>query len=144
MIDYQHKVTCVLTQNGHKAKAERILRDSLALLHTDTVTAHHILADAIDNVTPLFELKRVRVSGMTHQIPALVSVQRQTSMAIRWLVQATRAEKRSTKGRKTPFANLFARQLLDASHMRGSAFLKKQGVHKIAEANRAFAHYRWW
>jgi small subunit ribosomal protein S7 len=144
MINYQQKVTCVLTQNGHKAKAERILRDTLALLHTTNATAHEIMSQAIDNVTPLFELKRIRVSGMTHQIPALVSAHRQTSMAIRWLVQATRADKRSSKGRKVPFAHLLARQLLDASQMRGNAYLKKQGVHKIAEANRAFAHYRWW
>jgi len=139
-----HKFACVLTKDGKKAKAERIVQRKLALLHTDQATAAHMFIQAVDNVKPLFELKRVRVSGMTHQIPALISPARQTSIALRWIVQSVRADKKLPKTRTKSFESVLARHLQDAVQMRGAAVLKKQGVHKIAEANRAFAHYRWW
>ena len=137
------KFTCVLTQHGKKAKAEGILQRALTLLHNDRATAHEMVARGVDNVKPLFELKRVRVAGTTHQITALLTEQRQTSIALRWIVQASRADKQAGKTKRMSFADNLARQLADAAHMKGTAFAKKQTVHKVAEANRAFAHYRW-
>lgn len=138
------RVMRMLVREGKKAKAERIMECTLALVHSNRATAQTTLAEAIDNIQPLFELKRVRVSGVTHQIPALITEARQQAFAIRWLVQAARTEKRSAGGRTLPFANVLAKHIREAAQDRGPAVAKKQAVHKTAEANRAFAHYRWW
>jgi len=147
------KFTCMLTRSGKKSKAERIIQEAfrylrLAETHSkdkySSISPYSIFIQALENVKPLFELRKVRVSGAIHQIPALIKQSRQEGIALRWIVQATRAEKKTQKSRHKPFSELLAKQLLDASCKKGEAFLKKQTVHKIGESNRAFARSRWW
>jgi small subunit ribosomal protein S7 len=92
---------------------------------------------AIENVKPALEVKSRRVGGSTYQVPVEVRPNRRTSLAIRWLIEY--AEQR---GEKTMREKLAA-ELLDASNLRGGAVKKKEDTHKMAEANKAFAHYRW-
>jgi len=96
-----------------------------------------VFKKAVDNVRPSVEVKSRRVGGSTYQVPIEVYPRRRTSLAIRWLVDAARK-----RGEKTMAAKL-AGELLDASGGRGSAVKKKEDTHRMAEANKAFAHYRW-
>ena len=92
---------------------------------------------AVDNVKPSLEVKSRRVGGSTYQVPIEVYPRRRTSLAMRWLVGAARA-----RGEKT-MADRIANELLDASNGRGAAVKKREDSHRMAEANKAFAHYRW-
>jgi len=96
-----------------------------------------VFKKAVDNVRPSVEVKSRRVGGSTYQVPIEVYPRRRTSLAIRWLVDAARS-----RGEKTMAAKL-AGELLDASGGRGNAVRKKEDTHRMAEANKAFAHYRW-
>jgi small subunit ribosomal protein S7 len=92
---------------------------------------------AVENAKPLLEVKTRRVGGANYQVPVEVAQNRRTSLAIRWLLMNARG--RADKG----MADKLANELLDASNMRGGAIKKKDDVHRMAEANKAFAHYRW-
>ena len=92
---------------------------------------------AVENVKPLLEVKTRRVGGANYQVPVEVNPNRRTSLAIRWLL--TYARGRAEKGMVDKLAN----ELLDAANSRGAAMKKKEDVHRMAEANKAFAHYRW-
>ena len=92
---------------------------------------------AVTNVRPNLEVRSRRVGGATYQIPVEVRQDRREALAMRWLIEAARS--RSEKNMKTKLAN----ELLDASNKRGSAMKKKEETHKMAEANKAFSHYRW-
>lgn len=92
---------------------------------------------ALENVKPLTEVRSRRVGGATYQVPVEVRPARQQSLSIRWILEATR--KRNEKTMVERLAN----ELMDAANDRGAAFKKKEDVHKMAEANKAFAHYRW-
>ncbi len=92
---------------------------------------------AVENVKPMLEVKTRRVGGANYQVPVEVNPDRRTSLAIRWLVNYTRA--RGEKGMIDKLTN----ELLDAANNRGSAIKKKEDVHRMAETNKAFAHYRW-
>jgi small subunit ribosomal protein S7 len=92
---------------------------------------------AIENVKPALEVKSRRVGGSTYQVPVEVRPNRRTSLAIRWLIEYSQG-----RGEKTMQEKLAA-ELLDASNLRGGAVKKKDDTHKMAEANKAFAHYRW-
>ncbi len=92
---------------------------------------------AIDNVRPVLEVKSRRVGGSNYQVPIEVYPRRRTSLAMRWLVNAARA--RGERG----FASRLANEILDAANNRGAAVKKKEDTHRMAEANKAFAHYRW-
>ena len=96
-----------------------------------------VFKKAIDNVKPILEVKSRRVGGATYQVPIEVSQERRTSLAIRWLITNARA-----RGEKTMREKLAA-EFLDASNNRGGAIKKKEDTHRMAEANKAFAHYRW-
>ena len=92
---------------------------------------------AMENVKPFLEVKSRRVGGATYQVPVEVTQDRRTALAIRWLISFAR-------GRKgMPFSQKLAAELMDAYQEQGSAIKKKQNTHKMAEANKAFAHYRW-
>jgi len=139
------KMVCILTRDGKKAKAERIILQTLTILRRDTYKdPKFIFAKALENVEPLFELKNVRISGKTHLVPALITKERQQGIALRWIVETARKEKKTYKENKIPFSRILANQISDASKKRGQAFYKKINLHKTAEANRAFAHKRWW
>ena len=124
--------------HGQKRTAENIIYGALALLEQQTskdpVTA---LEQAIRNATPLLQVKPRRVGGATYQVPVEVPPERGFSIALRWLIQSARARRgRSMKER-------LAAELLDAYQGQGATIKKREDTHKMAEANRAFAHYRW-
>ena len=96
-----------------------------------------VFKKAVENVKPKLEVKSRRVGGSTYQVPIDVSPRRQTSLAIRWLINYSR-----DRGEKT-FRDRLANELMDAANNRGAAVKKREDTHRMAEANRAFAHYRW-
>ena len=127
-----------LMEGGKKSTAEKIFYNSLLQLG-DKVGDDPLKAfkRAIDNVRPQVEVKSRRVGGSTYQVPLEVPQERRGSLAIRWIVGAARA-----RGEKTMIDRLTG-ELLDAANNRGNAVKKKDDVHRMAEANKAFAHYKW-
>jgi len=96
-----------------------------------------VFKKAVDNVKPTLEVKSRRVGGSNYQVPVEVNPNRRTSLALRWLIGFAR--KRPERGMMQKLAN----EIMDAANLRGGAFKKKEDTHKMAEANKAFAHYRW-
>jgi small subunit ribosomal protein S7 len=127
-----------LMEGGKKSTAEKIFYNSLLQLG-DKVGEDPLKAfkRAIDNVRPQVEVKSRRVGGSTYQVPLEVPQERRGSLAIRWIVGAARS-----RGEKTMIDRLTG-ELLDAANNRGNAVKKKDDVHRMAEANKAFAHYKW-
>ena len=123
---------------GKKSLAEGILYGALNKVEEKSQDDPlKIFKKAIDNVKPALEVKCRRVGGSTYQVPVEVRPNRRTSLAIRWLIEYA-----SQRGEKTMREKLAA-ELLDAANLRGGAIKKKDDTHKMAEANKAFAHYRW-
>ena len=131
-------VNMLMTQ-GKKWNAEQIVYGSLELVAQKTQKSDpmEVLNKAIDNVRPLLELKSRRVGGATYQIPVEVRGDRGASLALRWIRNAARGR----KGK--PMQQRLADEILEAYHGQGSAVKKREEIHKMAEANRAFSHYRW-
>ena len=128
----------VLMTRGKKSVAERIMYGALeAIAKKSGKDAFEIFSAAINNVKPMVEVKSRRVGGANYQVPVEVNADRRTSLAIRWLIIYSRG--RAEKGMVDKLSN----ELLDASNNRGAAIKKKEDVHRMAEANKAFAHYRW-
>ncbi len=124
--------------SGKKSVAERILYGALdKVAERSTEEPMDVLEKAMDNVRPTVEVKSRRVGGATYQVPIEVRPSRRNSLAMRWLIDAAR--KRSEKS----MAFRLAGELMDASASRGSAVKKREDTHRMAEANKAFAHYRW-
>ena len=127
----------IMMLNGKKSIAEKILYDALEIIKErgrgDPVG---VFSEAIEKVSPGVEVKSRRVGGATYQVPVEVRPNRQLALAMRWLVEAARK-----RGEKSMTARL-AGELMDASEERGSAVKKREDTHKMAEANKAFAHYR--
>src|SRR5215208_3531269 len=127
-----------LMERGKKSVAERVVYGALdevqAKLKQDPVPAFH---EALENVKPAVEVRSRRVGGATYQVPVEVRPERRQALAIRWLIQAARA-----RNDKTMVDRLSA-ELLDAANNRGNAVKKREDTHRMAEANRAFSHYRW-
>ena len=123
---------------GKKSTAERIVYEALKVMEQqEQKEPVSILEQAVRNATPLLEVKPRRVGGATYQVPVEVSTDRGLSLALRWLVNAARA--RTGK----PMAEKLASELIDASKGQGVTIKKREDTHRMAEANRAFAHYRW-
>jgi len=123
---------------GKKATAERIIYDALDIMERQESKALvNVLEQAIKNATPLLEVKPRRVGGATYQVPVEVRSDRGTALAIRWLIASTRA--RAAKS----MAEKLAAELIDASKEQGATIKKREDTHKMAQANRAFAHYKW-
>jgi len=124
--------------HGKKSASEKIFYGAV-----DTITTRvnrdglEVFLQALDNVRPLVEVRSRRVGGATYQVPMEVRATRQDALAMRWLIISARG--RSDKSMVSSLAN----ELLDASQNRGNAVKKREDTHKMAEANRAFAHYRW-
>ena len=127
-----------LMKRGKKSVAQRILYQALDLIgqrgQEEPLKVFH---QAVDNVKPLVEVKSRRVGGATYQVPVEVRADRRISLAIRWIINYAAA-----RGEKSMDAKL-AGELLDAAHNRGATIKKREDTHKMAEANKAFAHYRW-
>ena len=127
-----------LMYDGKKASAERIIYNTLKKIEEKTkADPIKIFNDAISNVRPNLEVRSRRVGGATYQVPVEVRSKRSQTLALRWLLEATRKRKN-----KTMSDRLF-NELMDASQKKGSAIKKREDTHKMAESNKAFAHYRW-
>jgi small subunit ribosomal protein S7 len=127
-----------LMWGGKKSTAQSIFYDAMKVLESKGGDeALKLFKKAVENAKPLLEVKTRRVGGANYQVPIEVNPDRRTSLAIRWLVTYTRG--RAEKGMVDKLSN----ELLDAANGRGAAIKKKEDVHRMAEANKAFAHYRW-
>jgi small subunit ribosomal protein S7 len=132
------KFVNIMMIRGKKSTAERIMYDALATVEDKTkAEAIKAFKTAIDNVKPAVEVKSRRVGGSTYQVPVEVRPDRRTSLAMRWMIAAAR------KRPERSMAEKLAAELLDAANNRGTAVKKREDTHKMAEANKAFAHYRW-
>jgi len=124
--------------DGKKATAEGIVYNALQIMEKQEHKAPvNLLEQAVKNVTPLLEVKPRRVGGATYQVPVEVRPERSLSLALRWLTKTARA--RSGKS----MAEKLAAELIDASKGQGATIKRRDDTHKMAEANRAFAHYKW-
>ena len=125
-------------RGGKKSTAERIFYSGMDLIKDRTKDdPMKVFKKALDNVKPMVEVKSRRVGGSNYQVPVEVNPNRRVSLAIRWLITFAAA-----RGEKTMQEKL-AGELLDAANLKGGAIKKKDDTHKMAEANKAFAHYRW-
>ena len=130
-------MNCLMSE-GKKAIAEQIVYGALDVIVDRTrEDAIRVFKQAVENCEPLVEVKSRRVGGSTYQVPVEVRPERRQALAMRWLIQHARL--RGGKSMREKLAN----ELIEASHMRGGAIKKKEDVHRMAEANKAFAHYRW-
>jgi small subunit ribosomal protein S7 len=124
--------------DGKKAVAEGIVYSALAVVETrakkDPIQVFH---DALNNIKPGIEVRSRRVGGATYQVPVEVRAERAQALAIRWLITAARNRSENTMSAR------LSGELLDASNNRGNAVKKREDTHRMAEANRAFSHYRW-
>ena len=130
-------VNCVM-RNGKKNAARKSVVSALRMAEEKIgEPALAIFKKAIDNIRPAVEVKSRRIGGSTYQVPTDIKPARQTALAFRWLINFSRS--RSEKS----YSNKLASELLDAYNGRGGAMKKKEDTHKMAEANKAFAHFRW-
>jgi small subunit ribosomal protein S7 len=128
----------MMMEDGKKSVAERIIYQALdQISEKKGVEPLELLDQAMENVRPVVEVKSRRVGGATYQVPIEVRASRRNTLAMRWLIDASR--KRSEKS----MALRLAGELMDAADSRGSAVKKKEDTHRMAEANKAFSHYRW-
>ena len=124
--------------DGKKTTAEKIIYTALEKIKKKTnEDPIKIFNDAISNIRPNIEVRSRRVGGATYQVPVEVKLKRSETLALRWLLEASRKRKNNTMSDK-----LF-NELMDASQRKGSAIKKREDTHKMAESNKAFAHYRW-
>ncbi len=128
----------MLMLDGKKSLAEKIFYDAMQNIEMKTgQPAMNVFRQALQNAKPILEVRSRRVGGATYQVPMEVSYRRRDSLARRWLVQYSRARSGKT------MAQRLAGELLDAARGDGGAVRKKEDVHRMADANKAFAHYRW-
>ena len=127
-----------LMRNGKKSVAERIIYHALEIVAQKTKEEPvKIFEQALDNVRPVTEVKSARVGGSTYQVPIEIRGTRRQALAMRWLIGYAKARDGKDMGEK------LAAELIDAANNRGAAVKKKEDTHKMAEANKAFSHYRW-
>jgi small subunit ribosomal protein S7 len=127
-----------LMYSGKKSTAQRIFYDALDIIEARTKRPGlDVFEQAVRNATPIVEVKPRRVGGATYQVPVEVRPDRRLSLAIRWLVATTRGRSGKTMAEK------LASELMDAANNTGATVKRREDTHRMAEANRAFAHYRW-
>ena len=130
-------INCVMS-DGKRSTAERILYKSFDIIKEKTGDDPlKVFKKAIDNVKPSLEVKSRRVGGSNYQVPIEVRPERSQALAYRWLIHSSRARPEKTMRER------LANEMLDAAQNRGTAVKKREDIHKMAEANKAFAHYRW-
>lgn len=130
------KFICCLMKRGKKSVARKIFSDAIAVIKTRTKDEPmDVFSKALLNATPLVEVRPKRIAGAVYQVPTEVSPKRQQSLSIRWILTAARDRK------GMPMAEKLALELLDASSEQGAAIKKKEDVFKMAQANKAFAHF---
>jgi len=132
------KFTNAIMIDGKKSVAESLIHKSFTNIQSKTGEPPlSIFTKAIENVKPLVEVRSRRVGGATYQVPVEVKNNRSQALAIRWIVNAMRSRKEKNMIEK------LSAELLDAANNKGSAIKKREDIHKMAEANKAFAHFRW-
>jgi len=140
---YQNKlvskfINCLMW-DGKKSIAQRIFYDAMDIIERQVSDAQplEVFEKAVNNVKPMVEVRSRRIGGASYQVPMPVSPKRQQSLAIRWIIHAARAK----KGK--PMSERLAAELIDAYRGQGSAMTTRENVHRMAEANKAFAHFAW-
>ena len=127
-----------LMVDGKKSAAERIVYNALERVEGKLKRAPiEVFAEALDNIKPAVEVRSRRVGGATYQVPVEVRVERREALAIRWMIKAARSRNENTMEER------LAGELIDAVNGRGSAVKRREDTHKMADANKAFSHYRW-
>jgi small subunit ribosomal protein S7 len=127
-----------IMQDGKKSTAQTIIYDAFRIVEERAKEPPlQLFEKALDNVKPVIEVKSRRVGGSTYQVPTEIRPSRRTALGIRWIIDFAR--KRGEKG----MARKLASELMDAANRRGASFKKKEDTHRMAEANKAFAHFRW-
>ena len=127
-----------MMQDGKKSLSERIFYSSMDLMQAkESEDAIALFKKAVENTKPILEVKSRRVGGATYQVPVEVRADRKQALSIRWLLASAKARTERTMEER------LANELIDAANKRGAAIKKKEDVHRMAEANKAFAHYRW-
>jgi small subunit ribosomal protein S7 len=127
-----------MLRKGKRSTAERIFYGSMRVIEDRTkMDAQKLFKQAVDNVKPVLEVKSRRVGGATYQVPVEVRAERRTSLALRWIIGF--AGKRTEK----TMQERLAAEVIEAANNRGASVKKREDTHKMAEANKAFAHYRW-
>ncbi len=132
------KFVNTVMQDGKKSTAEKIMYGAIANLDSrGEASGIELFEKAIENVKPLLEVRSRRVGGATYQVPVEVRPVRRQTLALRWLVEYARKRNERT------MVERLANELFEAANERGTSFKKKEDIHRMAEANKAFAHYRW-
>jgi small subunit ribosomal protein S7 len=128
----------LMMKGGKKSVAEKIMYDAMDIItERKGGDAQEVLEQALDNVKPMVEVKSRRVGGATYQVPIEVRPVRRVTLAMRWVIDASRKRGEQSMSKR------LAGELLDAASSKGSAVKKREDTHKMADANKAFAHYRW-
>ena len=127
----------MVMKNGKKSIAESIVYGAMDVIGEKNPNPIELVQKALDNVAPTVEVKSRRVGGATYQVPVEVRSSRRLALAMRWVIDSARKRGENSMARK------LAGELLDASENRGGAIKKREETHRMAEANKAFAHYRW-
>jgi len=130
-------VSCIM-RDGKKSVAESILYNAFNVIQEKTGEEPlQVFEKAVDSVRPVIEVKSRRVGGSTYQVPTEIRPSRRTALAIRWLLTYAKSRPEKSMARK------LAAELMDAANQKGATIKKKEDTHKMADANKAFAHYRW-
>ena len=127
----------MVMKSGKKSIAENIVYNAMDVISEKNPNAVELVQKALDNVSPSVEVKSRRVGGATYQVPVEVRSSRRLALSMRWLIDSARKRGENTMARK------LAAELIDASENRGGAIKKREETHRMAEANKAFSHYRW-
>ena len=127
----------MVMKSGKKSVAEKIVYGAMDVISTKNPATLELVEKALGNVAPSVEVKSRRVGGATYQVPVEVRSSRRTALAMRWLIESARKRGENTMPRK------LAAELMDASENRGGAVKKREETHRMAEANKAFSHFRW-
>lgn len=131
-----HFINMVM-RHGKKSVAEKIVYGAMDVIGQKHANAIEVVQKALDNVSPGVEVKSRRVGGSTYQVPVEVRASRRLALAMRWMIESARKRSENSMPKK------LAAELADAAENRGGAIKKREETHRMAEANRAFAHYRW-
>ena len=131
-------VNCLMT-GGKKSVAQRVFYDAMDIISRKIKDAEslEVFQTAVNNVKPLIEVRSKRIGGASYQVPLQVNAKRQQSLAFRWLLASARAKK------GMPMCQRLASELMDAYNKRGGAMTTRENIHRMAEANKAFAHFAW-
>ena len=127
----------MVMKSGKKSIAEKIVYGAMDVIGEKNPNALELVEKALSNISPAVEVKSRRVGGSTYQVPVEVRASRRMALAMRWLIESARKRGENSMPRK------LAAELIDASESRGGAIKKREETHRMAEANKAFAHYRW-